>query len=65
LAYEEVMRQHYGAERTEEILGVNVHHVLVYPCLSVQSSLQQLRAVRPLGPALSTCALSMLNCYLI
>ncbi len=50
LAYEEVMRQHYGPERTEEILGVNVHHVLVYPCLSVQSSLQQLRAVRPLAP---------------
>ena len=50
LAYEAVMREHYGSERTEEILGVNVHHVLVYPCLSVQSSLQQLRAVRPLAP---------------
>ena len=33
----------------EEILGVNIHHVLIYPGLSVQSPLQQLRAVRPLG----------------
>ena len=49
LAYEAVMRKHYGAERTEEILSVNIHHVLLYPGLSVQSPLQQLRAVRPLG----------------
>ena len=48
--YEAVMRQAYGAARTEEILSVNIHHVLVYPCLSVQSPLQQLRAVRPLAP---------------
>jgi len=50
LEYEAVMHEHYGKERTEEILGVNIHHVLVYPCLSVQPPLQQLRAVRPLGP---------------
>jgi phenylpropionate dioxygenase-like ring-hydroxylating dioxygenase large terminal subunit len=49
LAYEKVMRRHYGAERTEEILGVNIHHVLLYPGLSVQPPLQQLRAVRPLS----------------
>jgi phenylpropionate dioxygenase-like ring-hydroxylating dioxygenase large terminal subunit len=49
LAYEAVMRKHYGAKRTEEILSVNIHHVLLYPGLSVQSPLQQLRAVRPLG----------------
>ena len=49
LAYEALMRKAYGAERTEEILGVNVHHVLLYPGLSVQSPLQQLRAVRPLS----------------
>jgi len=49
LAYEAVMRKHYGAERTEEILGVNIHHVLLYPGLSVQSPLQQLRAVRPIS----------------
>jgi hypothetical protein len=33
----------------EEILGVNIHHVLLYPGLSVQSPLQQLRAIRPLS----------------
>jgi hypothetical protein len=49
LAYEAVMRKHYGEKRTEEILGVNIHHVLLYPGLSVQSPLQQLRAVRPLS----------------
>lgn len=50
LEYEEVMKKAYGEDRMEEILGVNTHHVLVYPCLSVQPPLQQLRAVRPLGP---------------
>ena len=49
LEYEKVMHKHYGKQRTEEILGVNLHHVLIYPCLSVQSPLQQLRAVRPLA----------------
>ncbi len=49
LAYEAAMRKHYGKERTEEILGVNIHHVLLYPGLSVQPPLQQLRAVRPLS----------------
>jgi phenylpropionate dioxygenase-like ring-hydroxylating dioxygenase large terminal subunit len=49
LEYERVMEKAYGRQRTEEILGVNIHHVLLYPGLSVQSPLQQLRAVRPLG----------------
>ena len=49
LAYEKVMQKAYGKKRMEEILGVNIHHVLLYPGLSVQSPLQQLRAVRPLG----------------
>ncbi len=49
LEYERVMEKAYGKQRTEEILGVNIHHVLLYPGLSVQSPLQQLRAVRPLG----------------
>lgn len=48
--YEAIMRKHYGEERAEEILSVNLHHVLVYPGLSVQPPLQQLRAVRPLAP---------------
>ena len=49
LEYEAVMKAAYGADRTEEILNTNIHHVLVYPSLSVQPALQQLRAVRPLG----------------
>jgi phenylpropionate dioxygenase-like ring-hydroxylating dioxygenase large terminal subunit len=49
-AYEGIMREKYGAERTEEILSRDVHHVLIYPCVSVQPPNQQLRAIRPLGP---------------
>jgi phenylpropionate dioxygenase-like ring-hydroxylating dioxygenase large terminal subunit len=49
LAYDEIMLKAYGRKRFEEIVGVNIHHVLIYPGLSVQSALQQLRAVRPLG----------------
>ncbi len=40
----------YGEERAEEILGINLHHVLLYPCNSVQPPLQQLRTIRPIGP---------------
>ena len=29
---------------------MNLHHFLVYPCLSIQPPLQQLRTIRPLGP---------------
>ena len=49
LAYDKLMIHKYGQQRFEEIVGVNIHHVLIYPGLSVQSQLQQLRAVRPLG----------------
>ena len=49
LEYERVLARAYGEQRKEEILGTNIHHVLLYPGLSVQSPLQQLRAVRPLG----------------
>jgi phenylpropionate dioxygenase-like ring-hydroxylating dioxygenase large terminal subunit len=49
LAYEALMEKAYGKKRMEEILSVNIHHVIYYPVLSVQSPLQQLRAVRPLS----------------
>jgi phenylpropionate dioxygenase-like ring-hydroxylating dioxygenase large terminal subunit len=49
VAYDKIMIKAYGQKRFEEIIGVNIHHVIVYPGLSVQSPLQQLRAVRPLG----------------
>ena len=48
--YVERMYEAYGEERAEEILGINLHHVLIYPCNSVQPPLQQLRTIRPLGP---------------
>ena len=44
------MYEAYGEEKAEEILGVDIHHMLVYPCNSVQPPLQQLRTIRPLGP---------------
>jgi hypothetical protein len=48
-AYEAIMHRRYGIERTNQILADRIHHVLLYPGLSVQPPLQQLRAVRPLG----------------
>jgi phenylpropionate dioxygenase-like ring-hydroxylating dioxygenase large terminal subunit len=50
LAYEKALAAKVGEQRKEEILAVNVHHVLYYPCLSVQSPLQQLRCLRPIAP---------------
>jgi phenylpropionate dioxygenase-like ring-hydroxylating dioxygenase large terminal subunit len=47
--YEAVMEKAVGKELMEQYLSTNIHHVLVYPCLSVQPPLQQLRAVRPLS----------------
>jgi phenylpropionate dioxygenase-like ring-hydroxylating dioxygenase large terminal subunit len=49
-AYERLMEKAYGKEKMEEYLSRSIHHVLVYPYLSVQSPLQQLRCLRPLGP---------------
>jgi len=49
-AYEKLMEKAYGREKTEEYLSRSIHHVLVYPYLSVQSPLQQLRVLRPLAP---------------
>jgi hypothetical protein len=48
--YTETLYKAYGAERAEQYLGRSIHHVLIYPYLSVQSPLQQLRCLRPIGP---------------
>jgi phenylpropionate dioxygenase-like ring-hydroxylating dioxygenase large terminal subunit len=48
--YEALMVKAYGKEKTEEYLSRSIHHVLVYPYLSVQSPLQQLRVLRPIAP---------------
>jgi len=50
LEYEGLLKQAYGEQKTEEYLSRSIHHVLVYPYLSVQSPLQQLRCLRPLSP---------------
>ena len=50
LEYERILTKAYGEKRKEEILTTNVHHVLVYPGVSVQSPLQQLRCLRPIAP---------------
>jgi len=44
------MHEAYGKEKAEEFLGRSIHHVLIYPYLSVQSPLQQLRCLRPIAP---------------
>ncbi|HET9622830.1 MAG TPA: Rieske 2Fe-2S domain-containing protein [Kofleriaceae bacterium] len=49
-AHEAMLVAAYGAEQTEAYLSRGIHHVLVYPYLSVQSPLQQLRCLRPLAP---------------
>ena len=49
-AYEKLLEKAYGKEKMEEYLSRSIHHVLVYPYLSVQSPLQQLRVLRPLAP---------------
>jgi phenylpropionate dioxygenase-like ring-hydroxylating dioxygenase large terminal subunit len=48
--YVAAMYAAYGEKTAEEYLGRSIHHVLVYPYLSVQSALQQLRCLRPLAP---------------
>ena len=50
LEYEALMKEAYGEAQAEEYLSRSIHHVLVYPYLSVQSPLQQLRCMRPLSP---------------
>jgi phenylpropionate dioxygenase-like ring-hydroxylating dioxygenase large terminal subunit len=50
LEYEALLKDAYGEQKTEEYLSRSIHHVLVYPYLSVPSPLQQLRCLRPVGP---------------
>ncbi|MBL8334963.1 MAG: Rieske 2Fe-2S domain-containing protein [Rubrivivax sp.] len=50
LEYEALLKKAYGEAKTEEYLSRSIHHVLVYPYLSVQSPLQQLRCLRPIAP---------------
>jgi hypothetical protein len=49
LAHEAVLEKAYGKKKKEEFLSRNIHHVLLYPSVSIQSPLQQLRVLRPLA----------------
>ena len=48
--YEALIKKAYGEEKGEEYLARSIHHVLIYPYLSVQSPLQQVRCLRPMAP---------------
>ncbi len=50
LEYERVLAARVGEARKEAILNTSIHHVIYYPCLSVQPPLQQLRCLRPIAP---------------
>jgi phenylpropionate dioxygenase-like ring-hydroxylating dioxygenase large terminal subunit len=49
LEHERLLKEAYGEAKAEEYLSRGIHHVLVYPYLSVQSPLQQLRCLRPIS----------------
>ena len=50
LEHEALLKKAYGEQQAEAYLSRSIHHVLVYPYLSVQSPLQQLRCLRPIAP---------------
>jgi phenylpropionate dioxygenase-like ring-hydroxylating dioxygenase large terminal subunit len=50
LEHEAILERAYGKVKKEEYMGRNVHHVLLYPGVSIQSPLQQLRVLRPIAP---------------
>jgi len=47
--YEAAMREAYGAERADEILERSPQNAILYPSLSVKSSPQAIRVIRPLA----------------
>jgi phenylpropionate dioxygenase-like ring-hydroxylating dioxygenase large terminal subunit len=49
LEHEALLKKAYGEAKAEEYLSRSIHHVLIYPYLSVQSPLQQLRCLRPMA----------------
>ena len=49
LEHEALLKNAYGEAKAEEYLSRSIHHVLIYPYLSVQSPLQQLRCLRPVA----------------
>ena len=50
LEHEAILEKAYGKKKKEEYLSRNIHHCLLYPGVSIQSPLQQLRVLRPIAP---------------
>ncbi len=48
LEYEALLRKTVGKGNAERFLARNFHHTVIYPCLSLQSSFQQVRVVKPI-----------------
>jgi phenylpropionate dioxygenase-like ring-hydroxylating dioxygenase large terminal subunit len=49
LDYYDRMVKAYGKERTDEILAVERHNTVIYPCMGMQSGFQQLRVINPIA----------------
>jgi phenylpropionate dioxygenase-like ring-hydroxylating dioxygenase large terminal subunit len=49
LEYESLIKRNHGEAEGERRLARNLHHTVIYPCLSIQSQFQQLRVVKPIA----------------
>ena len=47
--YEEAMKQAYGHERAQQILGTVRHNTVYYPSLTIKGAIQSIRVARPLA----------------
>ena len=48
-AYDEAMREAYGAERAAAILGLARHNTVYYPNLTIKGAIQAIRVVKPIA----------------
>jgi hypothetical protein len=48
-AYEQAMLKAYGAERTQQILGLARHNTVYYPNLTIKGAIQAIRVARPIA----------------
>ena len=48
-AYDEAMREAYGAERAAAILGLVRHNTVYYPNLTIKGAIQAIRVVKPIA----------------
>ena len=48
-AYDDAMKAKYGAERTQQILGLARHNTVYYPNLTIKGAIQSIRVIRPIA----------------